>query len=145
MISSYREGEKGNKWWVYTNSKFVFFMCPKNSDHIVPYQLPSVIFSDRAKIYFLVLLSSHNPKITIEKNVCMSVPPVVCASMKSFWLLDCLLLPYIAYLNDSPWVVSWDFHFVLHIPLPPPPKKKDIFLQNSMCIYWSISGCSIAF
>ena len=60
------------------------FICPKNSDHIMPYRLPNVFFSDRAKIFFVVLLASHNPKTTINKmhehsNICpkLLLTPVV--------------------------------------------------------------------
>ena len=39
----------------------------------MPYRLPYVFFSDRAKIFFVVLLASHNPKTTIKKmSVCLS-------------------------------------------------------------------------
>ena len=39
------------------------FICQRNSDHIMPYRLQSIIFSDRVKFFFfLVLLASHNPK-----------------------------------------------------------------------------------
>ena len=71
------------------------FIYPKNLDHIMPYRLPSVIFSHCAKIFSVVLLASYNPKTTI-KNVCLSVPSVLCVSnlLKSFRLFDCPLLPY---------------------------------------------------
>ena len=32
------------------------FICQRNSDHIMPYRLPSVIFSDRVKIFCLISL-----------------------------------------------------------------------------------------
>ena len=34
-----------------------FFICPKNLDHIMPYRLPYVFFSDQAKIFFGGLIS----------------------------------------------------------------------------------------
>ena len=43
------------------------------------YRLPSVIFSDRAKIFFVALLASHNSKTT---NVFLSVSPVVYPSIE---------------------------------------------------------------
>ena len=53
--------------------KINFIICLKNSDHIMPYRLPSVNFSDQAEIFFVVFLASHNPKTTIKKMfVCLS-------------------------------------------------------------------------
>ena len=48
-------------------------ICPKNSDHIMPYRLPSVIFSDRAKIFFCGLISLPQPQNNNKKNVCLYV------------------------------------------------------------------------
>ena len=49
------------------------------------------------------------------------------------------------YLNGSPWAFFIGFQFRPPISLPPPPQKNDSFLQNSLSIYWSISGCLIDF
>ena len=87
------------------------FICPNNLDHIMPYRLLYVIFSDRAKIFFVVLLASHNPQNNIKKmSVCLSHLQSV-HLLKYFWLFDCLLLPYVTYLNDSPWVFFIRFQF----------------------------------
>ena len=45
--------------------------------------------------------------------------------LKYFWLFDCLLILYMAYLNDSLWAFFIGFHFWPPPLFPPPqPKKK---------------------
>merc|ERR1712212_4667 len=121
------------------------FICPKNSDHIMPYRPPYVFFSERAKIFFVVLLASHNPKTTIKKNVCMSVclsvcmsvclsvclsvPSTVCAGFEVFLVVR---LPSTSICDLFERFPRGVFHpiSVLTPPLPPPPSKKWQFLKK---------------
>ena len=60
-------------------------------------RLPYVIFSDRAKIFFVALLASHNPKTTKKMSVCLSVPPLsVCPTCipSSYWSLSSCLIAF---------------------------------------------------
>ena len=110
----------------------------------MPYRFPSVIFSDRARIFFVGLLASHNPKTAIKKmSVCLYR---VCAHRG--------IIP-----NFHFFVIFSDraknFFVVLLASHNPKTtiKKMSVCLSVclsvcpicSLCRFWSISSCSIAF
>ena len=51
LFLALRNPEDSYIFFVYCIFCLCIFICPKNSDHIMPYRLPSVIVSDRAKIF----------------------------------------------------------------------------------------------
>ena len=113
------------------------FKCPKISDHIMPYRLPFVIFSDRAKIFFVFLLASHNRNTTMEKNLCLYVCPT--CSLDIYWSVSsssCLIVFTSIYglFKRFPMGVFHWISVLTPIPLPCPPEKNDSFLQNSLWV-----------
>merc|ERR1719153_1154223 len=106
-------------------------ICPKNSDHIMPYRLPNVFFSDRAKIFFVVLLASHNPKTTIKKmSVCLSVPSAVCAGFEVFLVVRLPSTSICDLFERFPRGVFHPISVLTPPPSPPPPQKNGSFLKK---------------
>ena len=75
----------------------------------MPYQFTSVIFSDRAKIFF-VLISFPQPqkKKMPVCNVCIFAC-LTCAGFEDFLAAQLFLYPFMAYLKDSAWVFLGKF------------------------------------
>ena len=101
--------------------KRVIFVYPKNSEHIMPYQFPFVIFPDWAKIFFCVLISLPQPQNYNKKNVhlyvCLSVfvSYLVCAGFEVFRVVR-LLSNFIYGLRE--WSYIGVFPKILVFPPP---------------------------
>ena len=94
----------------------------------MPYRFPSVIFSDWARIFFVCLLASHNPKTTM-KNVCMYVCPIF--SICRFWSIYSSIS-----FKHHIWLIWMILHgrfwsdFCFGTP-PSPPKNVPFFWAGS--------------